>query len=68
MVRTISNTGAPVVELGVWVSQQNNAEFTALMDAHSAELTAGTVPAPSSAFNTMVNAFLTATNQSISAE
>ena len=65
MVRTISNTDTPVVELGVWVSQQNNAEFTALMDAHAAALTAGTQPEPSSAFNTMVNAFLAATNQSI---
>ena len=64
---TISNTGAPVVELGVWVSQQGNAEYTALMDAHSAQLVAGTVPAPSSAFDAMVGAFLAATNQSITA-
>lgn len=65
MVQTVSNTGAPVVELGVWVSQQNNAGYTSLMDAHAAALTAGTQPAPSSAFNAMVDAFLAATNQSI---
>ena len=68
MVRTISNTDTPVVELGVWVSQQNNAEFTVLMDTHSAELYAGKVPTPSSAFDAMVSAFLTATNQSLLTE
>jgi hypothetical protein len=68
MVRIISNTGAPVVELGVWVSQQNNAEFAVLMDAHSAELTANTVPTPSSAFDVMVSSFLAATNQGLVTE
>lgn len=67
MVQTVSNTGAPVVELGVWVYQQNNEAYTALMNEHSAALTAGTQPAPSSAFDAMVNAFLAATNQSITA-
>lgn len=66
MAQTISNAGAPVVELGSWVTAQNNAEYTSLMAQHASELEAGT-PVSSDAFNAMVNAFLAATNQSIAA-
>lgn len=65
MAHTISKTGGPTVELGVWVAAQNNPAYTALMSAHSAALEAGTQPEESVAFNDMVNTFLAATNQEI---
>lgn len=65
MAHTVSKTGGPTVELGVWVNSQNNPAYTALMEAHSAALLAGNPPSQTPEFNAMVDAFLTATNQEI---
>lgn len=64
MSRVISKTGAPTVELGDWVNAQNSAEYTTIMNAHAAQMETGTI-VPNPAFDAMVAAFLTATNQEI---
>ena len=64
MIQIVSNTGAPVVNLGDWVSTSGNAGYAALVQQYTGEMIRGeTINDP--AFNAMVDAFLAATNQSL---
>jgi hypothetical protein len=62
MGTTTSKTGAPVIELGVWVDSKNDPTFTALMNQHVTEMAANAI-VPNPAFTAMVEQFLAETNQ-----
>jgi|LauGreDrversion4_2_1035121.scaffolds.fasta_scaffold03318_4 hypothetical protein len=64
MAQTISKTGAPVVELGVWVLASGNSAYQELMQQHADALVGGElIQTPE--FDAMVAEFLAATNQEI---
>jgi hypothetical protein len=63
----ISKTGAPVVELGVWVNSKNDPAITALFEAHLRKFNAGQeiVPLENPQLDAMYNQFFAETNQEL---
>jgi hypothetical protein len=63
----ISNTGAPVIELGDWVASKNDPAMTALFETHVGLYTSGQTIAPLQypQLDAMYNQFFAETNQKL---